>query len=245
MTAPGAASDEPVRTTRAGSASALGRDVARAAAGDPGFAWALGLGVVLIGLGLLGFVPNPLVGAPSVAWGTPLLVTGDSHDVVHLVGGAIALHAALGLSRARRDSVLIALGAVSLVLLVLGILDGRWLGVVPYPVGLADQLLHLVVGLGCILVGLAGRGTSAAVPGVAAMAGAVTAPEEVASPSVPAAADGAAPDDVVAVAPEQAPADAAEALAAAPEDPAVEPEPVPASSEEPSELTEEDEPLPS
>src|SRR5262245_21967590 len=114
MTAPGAASTDPVGTSRAGSASALWRDIVRAAAGDPGFAWALGLGVVLIVLGLLGFVSNPLVGAPSARWGTPLLLTGDSHDVVHLVGGAVALHAALGMSRGRRDVVLVVLGAIAL-----------------------------------------------------------------------------------------------------------------------------------
>lgn len=158
MTAPGAASTDPVRASRSGPASASWRDVVRAASVDPGFAWALGLGVVLIALGLLGFVPNPLVGAPSPQWGSPLLVTGDSHDVVHLVGGAIALHAALGMSRPRRDIVLITLGAVSLLLLAVGILDGRWFGLVPWPVSLADQLLHLVAGLGSILVGLAGRG---------------------------------------------------------------------------------------
>jgi hypothetical protein len=128
-------------------------------AADPGFVWALGVGIVLIGLGLLGFVPNPLVGAPSAAWGTPLLLTGDAHDVLHLVGGAVALHAALGMSRARRDAVLIGLGAVALVLLALGLLDGRWFGIAPYSVGLADQLLHLVVGLGSLVMGLAGTGT--------------------------------------------------------------------------------------
>lgn len=155
MTAP---SDGSVATPRAAGASALWRDVAGGTAADPGFVWALGVGIVLIVLGALGFVPNPLVGAPSAAWGTPLLLTGDAHDVLHLVGGAVALHAALGMSRARRDVVLIGLGAVALVLLALGLLDGRWFGVAPYPVGLADQLLHLIVGLGSLVMGLAGTG---------------------------------------------------------------------------------------
>jgi hypothetical protein len=135
------------------------RDMAGGTAADPGFVWSLGVGIVLLALGVLGFVPNPLVGAPSAAWGSPLLLTGDAHDVLHLVGGAVALHAALGMSRARRDVVLIGLGSVGLVLLALGLLDGRWFGVAPYPVGLADQLLHLVVGLGSLVMGLAGTGT--------------------------------------------------------------------------------------
>lgn len=157
--------DGPVPTSRAAGASrtagasALWRDLAGGAAADPGFLWALVVGVVLIALGLLGFVPNPLVGAPSAAWGTPLLLTGDAHDVLHLVGGAVALHAALGLSRARRDIVLMGLGTAALVLLALGLLDGRWFGIAPWPVGLADQLLHLIVGVGSLVMGLAGSGT--------------------------------------------------------------------------------------
>ncbi|MEZ4596591.1 MAG: hypothetical protein R3C32_06945 [Chloroflexota bacterium] len=70
----------------------------------------------------------------------------------------IAIHAALGLSRPHRDAVLVGLGTAALVLLALGLLDGRWFGVAPYPVGLGDQLLHLVVGLGSLVMGLAGSG---------------------------------------------------------------------------------------
>jgi hypothetical protein len=165
MTAPGAAPDEPVETPRAAAssrtagASALWRDVAGGTAADPGFVWALVVGMGLVVLGLLGFVPNPIVGSPSAAWGTPLLLTGDAHDVLHLVGGAVALHAALGMSRAHRDVVLIGLGAAALILLALGLLDGRWLGIAPFHVGLSDQLLHLIVGVGSLVTGLAGTGT--------------------------------------------------------------------------------------
>jgi hypothetical protein len=70
----------------------------------------------------------------------------------------VALHAALGMSRARRDAVLIGLGAAALILLALGLLEGRWFGIAPYHVGLADQLLHLVIGLGSLVMGLAGTG---------------------------------------------------------------------------------------
>jgi hypothetical protein len=127
-------------------------------AADPGFVWALVVGVLLVALGLLGFVPNPIVGSPSPAWGTPLLLTGDAHDVLHLVAGAVALHAAFGMSRAHRDAVLIGLGAAALILLALGLLDGRWFGIAPFHVGLADQLLHLIVGVGSLIMGLAGTG---------------------------------------------------------------------------------------
>jgi hypothetical protein len=219
MTAPGATSDEPVATPRSANvsragASALWRDMAGGAAADPGFVWALVIGVGLIALGLLGFVPNPIVGSPSAAWGTPLLLTGDAHDVIHLVGGAIAIHAALGMSRPHRDGTLIGLGAAALVLLALGLLDGRWFGVAPYSVGLADQLLHLIVGLGSLVMGLAGSGTvnvplvtgayrrasAAAASGGPSTVGAeptleVVAPTPSEATEAPQAAEAAAPDD--------------------------------------------------
>ena len=56
------------------------------------------LGIGLIVVGLLGFAPNPLVGAPSSAWGTPLFLTGNALDVIHLVAGAVVLYGALGLT---------------------------------------------------------------------------------------------------------------------------------------------------
>ena len=91
-------------------AQRIGTGLARGAAGDIGFAWALGLGVGLLAFGLLGFVPNPLVGAPSVTWGTPLFVTGDAHDVLNLVAGAVVLYGALGLTGRRRGVLLIVVG---------------------------------------------------------------------------------------------------------------------------------------
>lgn len=227
MTAPGATSDHPVPTPRSASvsragASALWRDVAGGAAADPGFAWALVVGVVLIALGLLGFVPNPLVGAPSAAWGTPLLLTGDAHDVIHLVGGAIAIHAALGLSRARRDVVLIGLGAAALILLALGLLDGRWFGIAPYAVGLGDQLLHLVVGLGSLVMGLAGTGTVNVPIVTGAYRRAALGPSSASKPDAThdvdsgAEAESAAEADAESVAgPDAAAADAAEPIAEA------------------------------
>jgi hypothetical protein len=62
------------------------------------------------------------------------------------------------MSRSHRDAVLIGLGAAALILLALGLLDGRWFGIAPYHVGLADQLLHLIVGVGSLVMGLAGTG---------------------------------------------------------------------------------------
>jgi hypothetical protein len=237
MTAP---SDGPVAppraqgASRAAGASALWRDMVRGAASDPGFAWALCLGVALIALGLLGFIPNPIVGAPSASWGTPLLRTGDAHDVIHLVGGAVALHAALGMSRARRDGVLIGLGAAALILLALGLLDGRWFGIAPYAVSLADQLLHLVVGLGCLLMGLAGTGTIEVpiVTGAYRRAAAASVPAGQAAVPEPDTEPEAAPEAMPEAEPEAMPEADPEAMPAADPEPAAEPDTEPEAAPE-------------
>ena len=70
------------------------------------FLWSLGLGIGLIVVGLLGFFANPIVGAPSAAWGVPLFLTGTAHDMVHLVAGAVVLYVAFGLTGPRRASLL-------------------------------------------------------------------------------------------------------------------------------------------
>jgi hypothetical protein len=139
-------------------AQRIGTDLARGAAGDIGFAWALGLGIGLLAFGLLGFVPNPLVGAPSAAWGTPVFVTGDAHDVLNLVAGAIVLYGALGLTGRRRGGLLIVAGVIGLVLFLVGLVSGTAFGLLAYPVNLPDQLLLLVVGGVSIAVGYLARG---------------------------------------------------------------------------------------
>jgi hypothetical protein len=139
-------------------AQRIGTDLARGAAGDIGFAWALALGVGLLCFGLLGFVPNPVVGAPSAAWGTPVFVTGDAHDVLDLVAGAVVLYGALGLTGRRRGVLLIVAGVIGLVLFLLGLVSGTGFGLLVYPVNLPDQMLLLVVSGVSIAVGYLARG---------------------------------------------------------------------------------------
>jgi len=136
----------------------IGTDLVRGATADIGFAWSLGLGIGLLAFGLLGFVSNPLVGAPSVAWGTPLFLTGDAHNVLDLVAGAVILYGALGLTARRRGALLLAVGVIGLVSFLVGLLSGTYLGLLAYPVNLLDQLLLLVVSGISIVIGYLARG---------------------------------------------------------------------------------------
>ena len=138
-------------------AQRIGSHPATGDARDLGFVWSLGLGIGLIVMGLLGFVPNPIVGGPTMGLGTPVFLTGSAQDVLHLIGGAVLLYGALGLTGPRRAVLLMGVGAVLLIVFLLCLLSGDLFGLLAYPVNVLDQLLHLVVGSVSIGVGYVAR----------------------------------------------------------------------------------------
>jgi len=149
----------------------ISSDLARGAAGDIGFAWALALGIGLLCLGLLGFVPNPLVGAPTAAWGTPWFVTGDAHDVLNLVAGAVVLYGALGLTSRRRGALLVVMGIIGLASFLVALVSGTVFGLLAYPVNLLDQLLLLVISGVSVVVGYVAQGGTLRRPGTVRRSG--------------------------------------------------------------------------
>ena len=145
-------------------------DVSRQANRDICLLWSLGLGIGLIVVGLLGFTSNPIVGAPSAAWGVPLFLTGSAHSVLHLVGGAVVLYAALGLTGPRRATLLMAIGVVWLAMFLVCLVSGDLFGLLVYHVNLLDQLLLLVIG--GVSVGIGYLSRSGALPGGSRVTGA-------------------------------------------------------------------------
>src|SRR4051794_20918669 len=114
------------------------------------------LGVVLLLVGLLGFINNPIVGAPDN--GTqPLFVTGTVHNLIHIVSGLYLLFVAYGLRGAARGNALIAFGVVYALVLVLTLVDGDAFGLLQYPVNALDHALHLVLAVASIAVGWMAR----------------------------------------------------------------------------------------
>jgi hypothetical protein len=111
-------------------------------------------GVVFVLVGLLGFVPNPLVGMGAI-FETDML-----HNVVHILFGVILLVVAM--KAAEKSALwLKILGAVYLVLAVLGFLmvpeGGALLGLVH--TNHADHWLHVVLGVVLLGAGFAGKKT--------------------------------------------------------------------------------------
>ncbi len=103
-------------------------------------------GVVFVLVGVLGFVPNPLVG-PGALFETNLM-----HDLVHLAFGVVFILVAM-MAGDKSASTLMIGGVVYLVVAVLGFLmvpnGGDLLGIVS--TNMADHWLHVV--LAVVLIG--------------------------------------------------------------------------------------------
>ena len=116
------------------------------------------VGIVLVAVGLLGFLANPIVGDPA---NNPVFVTGSTHNVVHLLTGAIALFVAFGLSGARQATGLIAFGILYLVIFVALLASPTLFGLL-LPVNVGDHVLHFGVGIISVGVGLMARANASA-----------------------------------------------------------------------------------
>jgi len=111
---------------------------------------AAAIGAVLVLVGLIGFIENPIVGEPD--W-NPIFVAGLPHNLVHIVTGAAALFIAFGLSGLRRAYGLIAFGAAYALVLVLTFVSPDLFGLFEYEVNMADHVLHLGLAVIPIAVG--------------------------------------------------------------------------------------------
>ncbi len=130
--------------------------------------YALALGVVLVLLGILGFLVEPSFGVgDSADRGTLILFDINGwHNVVHLLSGIVGV--ALAGTAAKARLFCIGYGAVYVVVTILGFLvgdGGLLLSLIP--INTADNLLHLVIAVTGIAVGLSTPAVSARRPAVA------------------------------------------------------------------------------
>jgi hypothetical protein len=112
--------------------------------------YAIVVGVVLVLVGLLGFISNPIVGDPQ---NNPIFVTGMVHNLVHIVTGALALYIGYGMSGTSRANGLIGFGVLYAVILVLTLVDPDLFGLLNYPVNTMDHVLHAVLAVASLAIG--------------------------------------------------------------------------------------------
>lgn len=124
--------------------------------------FALASGAVLVLVGLLGFISNPIVGDPSPpASSSPLFVTGTVHNILHLVTGAIALYIGYALRGDALAQGLIGFGVLYAVVLVATLLSPNLFGLLGdnrYNVNTLDHVLHLALAVLSIGIGWWARG---------------------------------------------------------------------------------------
>ena len=115
-------------------------------------AYAALVGIVLVAVGLLGFISNPIVGD-----GNALFVTGTVHNIVHLATGALALAIAFVVPADRQMNGVIGFGVLYLVVFVAQLVSPTLFGLLSYPVNVADQLLHIGLAVVSFLVAWTAR----------------------------------------------------------------------------------------
>ena len=122
---------------------------------------ALVVGAVFLAVGVLGFIPGvtqnysdlQFAGHESEALLLGLFQVSILHNIVHLLFGVAGILMARSFSGAR--TYLVFGGAIYLVLFLYGLLIGQNSAANFVPVNAADDILHLVLGIGMIGLGLA------------------------------------------------------------------------------------------
>ena len=112
-------------------------------------------GFILVAVGLLGFVSNPLVGSASGA----LVATDAAHNVVHIVTGLLALYIGLGLKGENQINGVIGFGILYVVIFVACLISPNLFGIFSISVNGVDHLIHAALALVSLAVGYLARGS--------------------------------------------------------------------------------------
>jgi len=114
--------------------------------------WALIAGVTLILVGLLGFVPNPIVGAQAGA----LAPTDTLHNIVHLGTGLLALYISRQTGMTLVNGV-IGFGLLYVVIFVAVIASPNLFGLFSIPANALLHLIHIALAVVSLGVGVMAR----------------------------------------------------------------------------------------
>ena len=121
-------------------------------------------GVVFVLVGVLGFIPNPIVGASGI------FETNTMHDLVHLALGIVLLGVGM-LAEKKSALALKAVGIIYLLVALLGFLiapdGGSLAGLIT--LNMADHILHVVLGVVLLGAGFLVKDKAMLAPMAAAM----------------------------------------------------------------------------
>lgn len=100
--------------------------------------WSALAGIVLVAVGLIGFLDTPLVGAASGA----LVPTDGLHNVVHLATGVLALWIAFGLGGKTQVDALLGFGVLYVVIFLAVLVSPTLFGLFSVPANMVIHLIH-------------------------------------------------------------------------------------------------------
>lgn len=100
--------------------------------------WSALAGIVLVAVGLLGFLDTPLVGAAEGA----LVPTDGLHNVVHLATGVLALWIAFGLSGRTQVDALLGFGVLYVVIFLAVLVSPTLFGLFSVPANVVIHVIH-------------------------------------------------------------------------------------------------------
>ena len=122
----------------------------------PAQLYSLLFGIVLLAVGILGFIADSSFGTGSNVEGSDFIIfeVNGWHNIVHILSGLLGL--ALARRRDTARAYALGFGAVYLVVTIWGFITGDqvlWL----IPVDAADNVLHLLIAAAGLAAGLASR----------------------------------------------------------------------------------------
>jgi hypothetical protein len=119
--------------------------------------WIVLAGVVLVLVGLLGFIANPLVGRADA-----LIPTGTVHNIVHLVTGVLALYIGFMLKGVNLVNGVIGFGILYVVILVAVLISPTLFGLFDVAANIYLHVIHAALAVVSLGVGYMARNSATA-----------------------------------------------------------------------------------
>ena len=117
--------------------------------------WIAIAGAVLVLVGILGFIPNPLVGNADGA----LVPTDALHNIVHFGTGLLALYIAFGLSGGSLVNGVIGFGVLYVVIFLSVLVSPTLFGLFSVSANVVLHVIHAALAVVSLAVGYMARGT--------------------------------------------------------------------------------------
>jgi hypothetical protein len=116
--------------------------------------WAITAGVVLVAVGVLGFIPNPIVGGANALATTDML-----HNIVHIGTGVLALIVYTRTTGDAKANALVGFGLLYAAIFILVLASPTLFGLFTVPANATLHVIHFALAAVSIGVGVMARGS--------------------------------------------------------------------------------------